>query len=173
MPICTGWPVARISHLKFGFIVFLIGVFGVSAIAQTYKCLGADVKADDVVGFGGMTSRTGEKRSEKITVKQTLVKMKARCTRGKLVDRRGRQIRFYFLKGCWGNPPADHLEIMEQQRKDLADLRKRFTVIEMTCDPGGAPRQSISKFVAVEPFDGPWDIADLSTNFGYSRSWLN
>ena len=112
-------------------------------MAQTYPCLASHVKEDDTTGFRTVTSKTGESRTKKITVKQALKKMRARCVRGKLVDGKGRQVRFYFLQGCWGNPPADYLEILDQQRKEIEKLKKQYTVIEMTCNPSGLPGQSI------------------------------
>jgi hypothetical protein len=113
-------------------------------MAQTYKCLPSDVKEDDVASFRTVTSKTGEARREKVMVKQTLKKIRAGCLRGKLVDGKGREIRFYFLQGCWGNPPEDYLEILDRQKKEIERLKKRYTVIEMTCNPGGTPQQSIS-----------------------------
>lgn len=112
-------------------------------MAQTYPCLASPIKEDDVTGFRTATSKTGESRTEKITVKQVLKKMRARCLRGKLVDGNGRQIRFYFLKGCWGNPPADYIEILDLQTKEIKELKKQYTVIEMTCNPSGLSRHSI------------------------------
>ncbi len=110
-------------------------------MAQTYKCLESGVNEDDVVAVKTVTHKTGQSNSEKITVKQTLKKMRARCSRGKLIDHRGRQIRFYHLQGCWGNPPAGYLEILDRQRQEIASLKKRYTVIEMTCNPEGMPIQ--------------------------------
>ena len=112
-------------------------------MAQTYPCLESGVKEDNVTGFRTVTSKTSESRTEKVTVKQALKKMGARCLRGKLVDGQGRQIRFYFLQGCWGNPPEDYLEILDRQKKEIERLKKRYTVIEMTCNPRGIPPQSI------------------------------
>jgi hypothetical protein len=79
-----------------------------------------------------------------VTVRQQLSKLKARCRRGKLVDRRGKEIRFYRLAGCWGNPPADYLEILEGQRRELEELKKKYTVIELTCQPAGVDLRRVS-----------------------------
>ena len=70
----------------------------------------------------------------KRTVNDQLKELKARCRNGKLIDERGKQIYFYRLIGCWGNPPSDYLERLEQQRNKLRELRKRYTIVEMTCD---------------------------------------
>lgn len=105
-------------------VLIFLALLAVPAISQSYKCLPDDVKADELVG-------------KTATVKQTLKKLKARCNRGKLVDRKNRQIRFYRVQGCWGNPPADYLDILDAQSKEIADLKKRFTVIEMACYTGG------------------------------------
>lgn len=75
--------------------------------------------------------------SKKATVKQRLTSLKARCRRGKLVDRKLREIRF-FKTECWGNPPADYLEIQRRERAELARLRKKYTVVlEIACPPTG------------------------------------
>jgi hypothetical protein len=53
------------------------------------------------------------------------------------VDARGRQIQFYRLTGCWGNPPENYQEILDNQQRELAQLRKRFRVVEISCNPSG------------------------------------
>jgi hypothetical protein len=100
------------------------------------QCLPKDVKATDVVsverGKYGNAVR-------KLTVKQQLKKLKARCRKGKLFDSRGMEIYFYRLAGCWGNPPMDYQNILERQRNELSELKKRYTVIEMTCNTSTKP----------------------------------
>ena len=97
-------------------------------------CLQKDVKLDEVVtaGPGGVKN---------VTVNDKLIALKAHCRRGMLVDRKGKRIYFYALKGCWGNPPAGYLTILERQNKEIAALKKRYTVVEMTCNSGGMPLQ--------------------------------
>lgn len=97
--------------------------FVVTSAAQTKfdACLDKDInKADLVVG------------SSKITVKEKLIAIRARCRRGKLVDAKRREIRF-FKPECWGNPPADYLEIQEKQRLELVKLKKKYRVVEIAC----------------------------------------
>jgi hypothetical protein len=72
-----------------------------------------------------------------ITVAEKLASLKARCKKGMLIDGHGRQIYFFQLAGCWGNPPDNYQEILENQNTELIRLRKRYTVIEMTCNPSG------------------------------------
>ena len=74
---------------------------------------------------------------KKTTVEEKLIAIKARCKKGKLVDGSGREIRFFQLQGCWGNPPEGYQEILQRQNDELEKLRKRYTVIEMTCNPDG------------------------------------
>ena len=95
--------------------------------SQTFPCLPKDVRPDEVVSFGA-------KATQNLTVEKKLREMKARCRRGKLVDAKGREIRF-FHPSCWGNPPSDYLEIQERENKELADLKKRYTVIVFGCNP--------------------------------------
>lgn len=81
--------------------------------------------------------------SKKVTVKEKLKSICAKCREGKLVDGSGREIRFFRLQGCWGNPPADYLEILGKQAKEIEELKKNFTVVELTCNPAGVPLYSI------------------------------
>ena len=75
---------------------------------------------------------------EAVTVAQKLEQLKASCSSAnKLVDGTGREIVFYRLKGCWGNPPDNHDQILQDQRAELEQLKKERTVIEMTCNPSG------------------------------------
>jgi hypothetical protein len=99
------------------------------------KCLPADVKLDDAAE----ASITGYANDQhKVTVEQKLNELKATCNRdNKLIDGSGRQIAFYHLIGCWGNPPADYRELLEKQREEINKLKQQFTVIEMTCNPSG------------------------------------
>jgi len=80
-----------------------------------------------------------QKGKQAITVKEKLVSLKARCKKGKLVDGSGRQIYFFRMTGCWGNPPDNYQEILDRQNSELIRLKKRYTVIEMTCNPSGEP----------------------------------
>jgi hypothetical protein len=90
-------------------------------------CLPKDVSADDVVTYGG-----GDEGN--VTVKKTLAKMKARCRKGKLVDSRRREIRF-FRPACWGRPPSDYLEIKRRESEEFEKLKRRYTVIVFSCSP--------------------------------------
>ena len=105
----------------------------VSKAVSPYPCLQKGIKLNDVVTY--------DQGAKKITVKDKLKEIKARCRRGILVDGKGRPIYFYALKGCWGNPPANYQEILERQKKEIRKLKNRYTVIEMTCNPGGLPIQ--------------------------------
>ncbi len=127
----------RFHLMKFAGILILAGLCSVTASAQKYSCLPADVQESTVVNTSN--SGRGAHTVTPITVKQTLNKLKARCSHGKLLDRKGKQIRFYNLQGCWGNPPPDYLEIIEKQRTDLDNLKKKYTVVEITCNPSGFP----------------------------------
>jgi len=101
-----------------------------------YRCIPEDIRLDTVVSVIRKTTRLGGK-VERETVKQRLDKLKARCKAGQLIDNKDREIRFYQLRGCWGNPPAGYLEILSRQQKELEELKKKYTVIEITCNPSG------------------------------------
>jgi hypothetical protein len=101
-------------------------------------CLPDGIKLTDVVSAQIITSDASGSVTKKIVVEQKLAELKARCKKGLLVDSKGREIYFYRLTGCWGNPPEGYEEILERQRNEIEELKKRYTVIEMTCNPDGA-----------------------------------
>ena len=94
---------------------------------KSLSCLPKDVRADETVSYG-------PKGKSILTVEKKLAEMKARCRRGKLVDARGREIRF-FRVSCWGNPPEDYQEIQKRENEELAKLKKRYAVIVFGCSP--------------------------------------
>ena len=101
------------------------------------KCLPDGINRTDVVSPSVVRSSKGRPEYRKITVEQKLNELKARCRRGKLVDASGTEIRFYKLVGCWGHPSPDDQEVLDRQNRELIALRKRYRVIEMTCNPAG------------------------------------
>ena len=105
--------------------------------SNTDPCMPPGIQATDVVS--SQAAKPGGK-VVKVTVAQKIKALGARCRKGKLVDAKGTEIRFYQLVGCWGNPPDDYQEQLERQAKELAKLRKRYRVIEMTCDSSGEDR---------------------------------
>ncbi len=94
-------------------------------------CLPSNIKLTDVVSI----SNGG---SNKITVDQQLKSNGAKCVNQKLLDENNKEIRFYQLTGCWGNPPANYLDIETKQQSEITRLKTQYTVIEMTCNPSGA-----------------------------------
>jgi hypothetical protein len=120
-----------------------------SRASNTDSCLPTGIQSTDVVST--RTVRTKNKGEVvKVTVAERLKELKARCRKNKLVDGKGREIRFYPLIGCWGNPPDDYQQQLESQVRELAKLRKRYRVIEMTCDPDGDQRMRAA-FHAASP----------------------
>ena len=119
--------------------VFLVGLSPQPATCTTNTdaCMPTGIQATDVVS--SQAAKPGGKVVT-VTVAQKLKALRARCRRGKLVDARGTEVRFYQLIGCWGNPPDDYQQQLERQAKELAKLRKRYRVIEMTCDSSGEDR---------------------------------
>jgi len=94
---------------------------------KQYTCLPKDVHADETVSYSF-------KGRPAVTVQNKLTEMKARCRKGRLVDSKGREIRFFHLS-CWGNPPENYQEIRRRETAELAKLKKRYTVIEFGCNP--------------------------------------
>jgi hypothetical protein len=122
----------RFAVLSPGFLLCLNLLL--TAPKQFQTCLPAGIAATDVVSAQLVKSSNTVKKT---TVAQKLIELKARCKSGRLVDATGKQIYFYRLEGCWGNPPPDYQEILERQDQELKKLRKRYRVIEMTCNPEG------------------------------------
>jgi hypothetical protein len=104
-------------------IVCLLCAEVLPAGASPARCLPTGIELSDVV-------------SPRLTVEAKLIELQARCEDSRLVDGDGKEIRFYRLIGCWGNPPADYREILARQRTELEGLKARYTVIEMTCGRG-------------------------------------
>jgi len=98
-----------------------------SSRSQEYSCLPKDVHAGETVSYGF-------KGRPAVTVQDKLTEMKARCRKGRLVDSKDREIRFFHLS-CWGNPPENYQEIRQRETAELAKLKKRYTVIEFGCNP--------------------------------------
>jgi hypothetical protein len=122
----------RISIL--GTAVFLFLNLVTNGFQSFSRCLPKEIKPSDVVSSRLVGSSNVLKKT---TVEEKLIQLKASCKKGKLVDAAGREIRFYRLEGCWGNPPADYQEILQKQSEELEKLRRQYTVIEMTCNPEG------------------------------------
>ena len=95
-------------------------------------CLPADIELEEVVSAPQLKSRVAT-ADKPITVKAVLSRLKARCKRGKLITGNGREIRFYRLIGCWGNPPDDYQEQLARQHDELERLKKKYTVVEIPC----------------------------------------
>lgn len=118
-------------------VAVLVSASPVSRLERRLEqCLPEGMKLSDVVSttFVKPGSRLEPKKT---TVEQKLIELKARCKKGKLVDGSRKEIRFYRLVGCWGNPPADYMEILARQTAEIDRLKKQYTVVEMTCNPGG------------------------------------
>ena len=91
------------------------------------SCLPPDIKENDIVVYGG----SGRKN---ITVASTLKRLKARCSAGRLLNARRKEIRF-FKKTCWGHPPPNYLELQRAEQRELALLKSTYVVIVIECDP--------------------------------------
>ena len=96
--------------------------------AGQFDCLPEGYKSADVVAYR-------EKRKDGyVTIDDKLVELKAHCKEGKLVDGKGREIRFFKL-ACYGNPPSDYEELKQKELQELEKLQKKYCVIVLDCDP--------------------------------------
>lgn len=126
--------------LRLILLIVLIGGAAATTEAKTrwQSCLPAEVTADEVISSepslkGGATRQ--------VTIADKLNQLGARCRNRRLVDARGRKIHFYRLIGCWGNPPENYQKIIEDQQCELARLRRRYRVVEISCNPSGVMLQ--------------------------------
>ncbi len=124
------------------FLPIILAIFAQTAFAQSktnYPCLPKGITLDTVVSA---TIAGTPQQSKKIYVKDKLKQLNARCSKKKLVDDEKREIKFYRLIGCSGiaYPPNDpHWKKMRKQDEEIAKLRKKYTVITLTCNPSGVP----------------------------------
>ncbi len=129
----------RKNVVKTAKLVLIFLLFSVTPLfAAEFPCLPPDIKEDSVVKVEILTLQSGQQISKSITVAETLEKLGARCSCGKLEDSSGKLIRFYNLIGCWGNPPVNYLELLDRQREEIERLKENYLVIEMTCNPKGS-----------------------------------
>jgi hypothetical protein len=96
------------------------------AHSSPVNCLPQGVRRDEVVSYGP--------KGRTVTVERKLTQIRAQCRNRKLIDPKGREIRFH-RPSCWGNPPADYLEIQQSENEELQRLQKRYTVIVFGCNP--------------------------------------
>ena len=115
-------------------ILFAGASVGAQAKPSWQGCLPADVSADEVIST---EPAVPGKAARQVTVKGKLDQLGARCRSKRIVDSKGKQIHFYRLTGCWGNPPENYEEILGNQQKELARLRRRYRVIEISCNSTG------------------------------------
>ena len=102
--------------------------------SRWHGCLPANVTAEGVIS---REPSGPDKSMKEVTVRARLNQLGARCAGKRLVDARGKPIHFYRLAGCWGNPPENYEEILEDQQRELTRLRRRYRVVEINCNPAG------------------------------------
>ena len=128
-----------LAHWTAGMVMLFV-ITPIAGRGRPPICLPDGIKPDTVVTSERVMSK-GSTAIRKVTVSQLLTKLRARCKKGKLLDGKGREIYFYRLIGCWGNPPADYQELLEKQRNELVRMKKKYTVIEISCNQSGDPRK--------------------------------
>jgi hypothetical protein len=74
--------------------------------------------------------------SETTTVEKALNELKASYKDDKLVDGKGKEIRFFepLCRGVSAGEEQDEID-RKAKEKELADLEKKYTVIVLLCDP--------------------------------------
>jgi hypothetical protein len=106
---------------------------------QSYtQCMPPDVSLSDVLA-NEMVHMSDTMSERGITVREKLDAIRARCSGGRLVDQNGSRIYFYRMTGCWGNAPADYLDTLSTQDREIAVLRAQYTVLLLSCNQSGYP----------------------------------
>jgi hypothetical protein len=103
---------------------------GGRAQSAHFPCLPEGFQLTDIVSY----RLRGKGSDAHITIEDKLGELKALCKRGKLLDGKGREIRF-FKFSCFGNPPEDYREIAQKEGQELEKLQKQYHVIILQCDP--------------------------------------
>ena len=97
------------------------------ASPSQFPCLPEGFQLDDKMSASPKASM------QPLTIKDKLVELKAHCKKGKLIDGKGKEIRFFKFT-CFGNPPDNYQEIVQKESQALADLQKRYKVLIIPCD---------------------------------------
>jgi hypothetical protein len=97
------------------------------SLGRFAKCLPPEISPREIAVYGG----PGKKN---VTVEEVLTKLKARCSKDRLLDSKKKEIRF-FKRTCWGFPPPNYLELQAEESRQLAQLKASYTVVVIECDP--------------------------------------
>jgi len=118
---------------------FFCCVAPASSRGSLSRCLPPDIDLDrTVVVEQPKVSKEGSET--RMTVRTRLARLRARCKNGKLLSSTGSEIRFVALLGCWGNPPENYQEMLTDQAREIARLRKKYIVIQIPCGGNADPR---------------------------------
>lgn len=133
-----------LAHMRNLVTVFSILMFWTPAMtcAKTdnfSSCLPKEVQLKLIVQEE-TPSASNKKPSKPPTIEQKLRQLQAKCKDGKLVDQHGKEIRFFYLIGCWGNPPEDYQQQLDEQAKKLKSLKEKYTVLEIPCAQDAGPQ---------------------------------
>jgi hypothetical protein len=101
--------------------------------AEPYPCLPANIHSSDVVDVKFLADGKHE-----VTLGQKLHGMGARCRNGKLITKRGKEIKF-FRREIFGAPTSYAMETSKRQAEELKELQKKYEVIVLSNRPPGEP----------------------------------
>ena len=119
--------------IVFSILMFWTPVMTCAKTDHFRQCLPKDVQPKMVIQEEATTTSSDRKPSKPLSIEQKLDQLKAKCKDGKLVDQHDKEIRFLHLLGCWGNPPEDYQQQLDEQARKLQELKKKYTVIEVPC----------------------------------------
>ena len=119
----------------FALLILQINFYGQKKMVK-YDRLPPEITAETEVRKDVLNAKKEVVSFEITTVEKRLNELKARYKKNKLVDSKGREIRFYksLCRGVSAGYEQDELD-RKAKEKELSDLQKKYTVIVLYCDP--------------------------------------
>ena len=125
---------------SFLLIIFALLVLQTSFYGQKkmmkYDRLPPEITAETEVRKDVLNAKKEVVSFEITTVEKRLNELKARYKKNVLVDSKGKQIKFFesLCRGVSAGYEQDELD-RKAKEKELSDLKKKYTVVVLYCDP--------------------------------------
>ena len=93
------------------------------------------IKSNSHVSLTDVASYDNNRKPAK-KISEKLGELGAYCAKDKgIVDKNGRAVYIFYPRTCWGNPPLNYQEQIQNERNLLEKLEKSYTLIPIQCDP--------------------------------------
>ena len=119
----------------FALLILQINFYGQKKMMK-YDRLPPEITAETEVRKDVLNANKEVVSFEITTVEKRLNELKARYKKNVLVDSKGKEIRFYepLCRGVSAGYEQDEID-RKAKEKELSDLKKKYTVIVLYCDP--------------------------------------